>query len=354
MPNKLKIVHLPVYYDNAYQKLLMDELRKLGHEVIDGGGGGNFLRTCLFKWKPDIFHLHWTHPYMIKYNLVGTIFRACRFILELKIIKITGTKLVWTVHNLTSHDSKYPKLEIFFLKILSLIVDKTIVHGKAAKQIVIKKLEIKHPEKISVIPHGNYIGYYPDNVSNEQSRIELRIKQDSFVLLFFGQIHPYKGVSELISTFKKLNNQNLILIIAGVIPSQRLHEEVNNMISGDTRIFVYPGYIEDNKFQYFLHAADLVVLPYRDILSSGSLILAMGFGCCCLVPDLDVLVEMIGIDSGYIYRKNDQENLQATLNKILNNTSEIHDKGTIARKKVEYWSFKTVAKKTESIYFSIF
>jgi len=328
----------------------MGELRKLGHEVIDGGGGGNFLRTCLFKWKPDILHLHWPHPYMIKSSLIGSWLRSCRLIMELKIIQMTGTKLVWTVHNLVSHDSRYPHTEKYFLRKLSNLVDRIIIHEKSAIQVVSEHLTIRNPEIISVIPHGNYIGYYPDNVTREQARSELNLKPGALVLLFIGQIRPYKGVSELISAFKRLNSDNLELIIAGAVTSQNLLEELNNMISGDSRIRFYPGYIEDNKLQYYFRVADLVVLPYKNVLTSSSLVLAMGFDCCCLVPDLGILAETVGHDAGFVYDPKTHGSFQNELENIFKNTWSFHEKGVIARKRVEMWSFNDAANITDKIY----
>ena len=350
MPDQLKIVHLPVYHDNAYQKLLMDEQRKLGHEVIDGGGGGNFLRTCLFKWKPDILHLHWPHPYMIKSSLIGSWLRSSRLIMELKIIQMAGIKLVWTIHNLVSHDSKNPHLELYFLKIIANTVNAIIVHGKAAKNIVIKQLQINNPDKIIIIPHGNYIGYYPDNATREQARGVLGIQPESFVLLFIGQIHPYKGVQDLISAFKRLKSHRLVLVIAGTIPSLNYHEVLKTMIADDPRINFYPGYIDDNKLQYYFHASDLVVFPFRDIFTSGSLILAMGFGGCCLVPDFDVVTETIDPETGIVFNSKNTSSLQTKMENIIKNPADIYEKGIKARRRVENWTFAEMAYNTIQVY----
>src|SRR5690348_5469587 len=100
----MRVVHLPVYDDNAYQKLLMDAQRQLGIEAIDGGGGGNFFRTALTKWHADILHFHWLHPYLIRPGALATLLRSIRLILELIILKLVGQRIVWTVHNLKNHD----------------------------------------------------------------------------------------------------------------------------------------------------------------------------------------------------------------------------------------------------------
>ena len=45
----MKVVHLPIYCTDAYQPLLMKSLASHGVIAINGGGGGNFFRTGLFR-----------------------------------------------------------------------------------------------------------------------------------------------------------------------------------------------------------------------------------------------------------------------------------------------------------------
>ena len=45
-------------------------------------------------------------------------------------------------------------------------------------------------------------------------------------------------------------------------------------------------YIPDAELQVWLRAADVVVLPFRDILTSGSAILALSFGRAVVAPAL--------------------------------------------------------------------
>jgi hypothetical protein len=83
----------------------------------------------------------------------------------------------------------------------------------------------------------------------------------------------------------------LRLVIAGkAVGSQR--ETLHAAVESDRRIQVFPEFIDDSKVQYYLGAADLVVLPFADILNSGSALLALSFDRPILVPHLGALPEL--------------------------------------------------------------
>jgi beta-1,4-mannosyltransferase len=50
--------------------------------------------------------------------------------------------------------------------------------------------------------------------------------------------------------------------------------------------------IPEDEMQLFLNAADLVVLPYRDVLNSGAALLALSFNTPVLTPDAGALPEL--------------------------------------------------------------
>ena len=130
----MTIVHLPVYQDNPYQRLLIGAQRKLGLEVIDGGGGGNFFRTALVRWKADILHFHWLHPYMIRPSTAGTVLRSLRLLVELSLLTIAGQRIVWTVHNLKNHDNRHVRLERWFTRCFARLASAIIAHSQTARR----------------------------------------------------------------------------------------------------------------------------------------------------------------------------------------------------------------------------
>lgn len=75
--------------------------------------------------------------------------------------------------------------------------------------------------------------------------------------------------------------------------------------------------------QYVLRAADYVVLPYRRILTSGALALALGFERPVIVPDLAPLLEVVRADrEALVFRAGDQVDLARTMLKACTQSKE--------------------------------
>jgi beta-1,4-mannosyltransferase len=56
--------------------------------------------------------------------------------------------------------------------------------------------------------------------------------------------------------------------------------------------------VDRDRVQYFLRAADLVVLPYTEILNSGSALLALSFDRPILVPAIGAIPELYELAGG--------------------------------------------------------
>ena len=212
----LKAIFLPVFNQiNPYQQQLINNLVDLGMQ-IEGGNVSNYLiPTFMKQGKPDILHLHWLHPLFIRNNLAKSLFRLTVLIVELNILKIIGIKIVWTAHNIKNHDSLYLQLDQICTKFIARISHRIIAHSQTAKEEITKQLNIKNPQKIFVVPHGNYTGYYDNHISRTDARNKLNIPNEKTVMLLLGSIRENKGVLKLIDNFKQINREEVELIVAG-------------------------------------------------------------------------------------------------------------------------------------------
>ena len=95
------------------------------------------------------------------------------------------------------------------------------------------------------------------------------LEENASIVLFFGQIRPYKNIPELIRVFSRLQRTDARLLIVGGVSNDRLEREVREAAS-DERVLLRLGPIPDDQLHRYLAAATLVVLPYREILNSGS------------------------------------------------------------------------------------
>jgi glycosyltransferase involved in cell wall biosynthesis len=58
-----------------------------------------------------------------------------------------------------------------------------------------------------------------------------------------------------------------------------------------------------------MNAADVVVLPYRDIFTSGAALLAMSFGKAIVAPRIGCMAELLRSEGAYLYDKDDPRGL---------------------------------------------
>jgi glycosyltransferase involved in cell wall biosynthesis len=144
----------------------------------------------------------------------------------------------------------------------------------------------------AVIPHGDYRGTYPATVTKSDARKQLGLSDFEKVVLFFGGISPYKNVPHLIETFHIANVPNATLIVAGR-PATAIDEQ-NVLVSAQqgSRVQLHLKRVPVEDVQIFFAAADLVALPFQEIMNSGSAILALAFDRPVLVPDRGSLPEL--------------------------------------------------------------
>lgn len=346
----LRVVHLPVYRDNAYQPLLIAALMGHGIEVIDGGGGGTFLSTAIMKWKPDVIHFHWLHPYMIRATTLGTLARGLRLLIEVLILRMFGVRIVWTLHNLQNHDRKHVRLERWLTRVFVQLADVVIAHCPTAARLGRAAFADHRRGRWVVLPHGSYVGCYRDDVNRKEARERLGLAADELVFLFFGRIQPYKGVLELIAAFRAVEMLKTRLLIAGQPADADADQLVAKAVAGCATITYRPGFVPDDDIQVLMHAADVVVLPFRDILTSSSVVLAMSFGRAVIAPAIGCIPETIASGHELLYLLNDPNGLKTALGTAVKCKAELATIGEANFQRVTTASWDAIAEKTAREY----
>jgi len=316
----MKILFIPdERKSNPYQKALADSLSREGIHISFGTVFYLFsvLRLVKNYWKPDIIHLHWLDSFLLAGSTVKTILKSVSFIIELLILKLCGIRIVWTVHNIVNHEARFVCLELFFNKLIAQLSDKITVHSQSAKYKVMKAYRITKSSRIVVIPHGNYINSYENIVSKSETRNQLEIDIKDLVYLYFGRIKPYKGVPELINAFKELSISQVKLLIVGKPCGGEIVEKILSECSMDGNIKTVFECIPDNEIQIYMNAADVVVLPYRDILTSGAILLAMSFGKSIIAPAIGCIPDVLDRRGSFLYNPLEEDGLLKAMKQAL-------------------------------------
>ncbi|WP_363465074.1 glycosyltransferase family 4 protein [Halogeometricum borinquense] len=345
----LDVLILPYEENNPYQDNFSKYLSEIDVNTHSTGPHPKqIIRELLRNRDIEIIHIHWTYPFFVSDSVAKSILRSSVSLIFFTILKIIGYDFIWTAHNLTEHEKRHPDLEVFAKSIFcTIICDYIIVHNEFARESIKETLFLfGRATPIAVIPHGNFIENYENEVTKEEARKELGYENE-LVYLFIGQIRAYKQVPYLIESFKQLPEDRIQLLIAGNPKTQELKREIYNESNTDSRISCRLEFIPSNELQTYLNAADVVVLPYSDIFTSGSAMLALSFGKPLIVPDIPPLRETLD-ENGAIFYDPTMDTLQDAL--LRARERNLEDMGKHNYRKANSLSWAEIAGKTKKVY----
>lgn len=276
-------------------------------------------RQVLRKSEIDVIHIDWTYSFWLAHDktfssVLDRIITAGRllfFCIDIILIRLIGPSLLWTVHNKFHHEKYYHRFEVLLNILLANVVDVVAVKCEAARAEIADSYRIQNESKMVVIPDGNYLNVYKNDIGRESAREKLDVG-DEFVFLFFGLIRPYKGVRHLIEQFESLDDEDLQLMIVGNPRVTALGEEIRAKAEVNDRISTRLEYIPDREVQLYMNAADVLVLPYQRILNSGSVYLGLSFGKPIIAPEMGCIPEVMP-DDELLYDPAEQDGLKERL-----------------------------------------
>lgn len=344
----MKVLFFPYLPRNPYQPNLAKALGGKGVSVT--GVKDISLRSLLASTRgQEILHLHWTHPYLMAVEIAPAVLKSACFFLILVSQKAFGKKLIWTVHNLGEHEKRHPAFELFCHRLLARLADGIIVHSRHARKKVMDFYRLGgKTDKIRVVPHGHYIDNYPNHITRKEARAKLGIGADRKVFLFLGAIRKYKGLPELISSFSEIATGKELLYLAGFPSGKEVETEISRLAEKREDIIFSPEFVPDEEIQVYMNAADVVVFPFQEILTSGSVFLAMSFAKAVIIPDLEVLEDLRGKEGIITYDPDDENGLKRALASTI--TMDTDDLGRRNIKEARRHSWQEIAQDTLKLY----
>lgn len=300
--------------DNPYQDLL--------YGAIDGpfqfryagvGAALAHLRNVGFG-RSALFHLHWEDSVYRAETSERQARAACRAFLEdLAAFRDEGGRVIWTVHNEASHEIQRHALHVEFTAEIARLVDRVHFHSarSAAKFVADRGVD---PATVLIAAHGNYAGRYaPYPLDQATARAELNLP-DGFIVLLFGRLSAYKGAVRLFDAMGRLDDASISAVVAGrqIDPLDKALSRLSPAVRA--RIHVMNEFVSPAETPRLFAAADVVAMPYRRSMTSGTMMLALTLGRPVIAPNddhpLDVLQD--GVE-GFIYRRDDPQGLESAI-----------------------------------------
>jgi D-inositol-3-phosphate glycosyltransferase len=266
------------------------------------------------RTNPKIFHILWNN----ELELVDRTLLMIYF-------KLRGKKVALTAHNVNraKRDSKDSWLNHFTLSTQYRLCDHVFVHTEKMKDELREEFAV-NGSAVTVIPYPINNAVPSTELTPAEAKRRLGLEDGERAVLFFGKLRPYKGVEYLLDAFRLLvqdKSVNYRLIIAGQ-PKKGSEEYLQNILQFVAENFrseqVIPRFefVADEEMEVYFKAADVLVLPYKEIFQSGILFVAYRFGLPVVATDVGSFREdIVEGKTGFVCKAGHPEDLAKAVEK---------------------------------------
>jgi len=301
--------------------------------------------------EPRILHILWN-------NRFEYFDRTCLMLYY----RLLGKKIALTAHNVNRarRDANDSLLNRLTLRIQYRLVDHIFVHTQKMKNELLRSFGVRE-RAVTVIRHPINNAFPDTSLTPVQAKRRLGLQENERAVLFLGRIRPYKGLEYLLSAFKLLlaNRTDYRLIVAGEPKkgSEEYLDQIRQTISRDflpQEVILNIEFIPDGQMELYLKAADVTVLPYKDIFQSGVLFLCYSFGLPVIASDVGSFrEEIIEGRTGFLCKPGDPVDLARAVETYF--TSDLYKNLKVRRRELKDYananhSWHIVAELTHSAY----
>jgi glycosyltransferase involved in cell wall biosynthesis len=237
-----------------------------------------------------------------------------------------GLKRIWTVHNIEPHDGA-DWLDRLGYRIAARNTDLLVCYSQAAAAQVRDRYQPRG--EVIGIAHGNYAGIYPAPRDRETVLREFGLDPRLPVVSCVGLIRRYKGLDVACDAVRSLGGA-VQLAICGGPHSPADAEFVAHEMRGLPGVLVARS-LSDQEFADIISASEAVLLPYRKITGSGSLLAAWTLGRGVIASDLPLFREMLADepDAGELFPEGDSAGLAQTIMHYLSKPADERAKAAL-------------------------
>jgi glycosyltransferase involved in cell wall biosynthesis len=301
--------------------------------------------------RPRVFHVLWNNKFQhFDRTLLMLWYRAW------------GRRVVLTAHNVNAarRDGRDSAWNRATLRIQYRLAEHVFVHTARMQSELCSEFGIDSA-RVTVIRFGLNETNPITDMSAADARARLGLESGHRVVLFFGQIAPYKGLEYLIAALPELKRSDpgIRVLVAGKVKSG--HEEYWNAIAreiahggaGDL-LMLRREFVPPEEIEVYFKAADLLVLPYVEIFQSGVPFLGYSFGVPVVATDVGSLREdVLEGETGFVCAPQDARALAAAVLRFFRGDLHARREATrehIKRVAADLYSWDRAAQSTCEVY----
>lgn len=187
-------------------------------------------------------------------------------------------------------------------------VDHVVVHSAHGRDRLIAEAGVE-PQRISVIAHGAFTA-----LAEIEPMLPPELERPAGpVAVLPGLLRSYKGVDLLLDAWRTFGDRPPGTL--WLVGSPRMELPATAELPPGVRLV--PRFVSEAELAGVLSAADLVVLPYREIDQSGILYAALGLGRPLLLSDAGGFPEVAATGAAELVATGDRDALAAALERLL-------------------------------------
>ena len=225
------------------------------------------MRRTLLRARPDVVHVQWTVLRPVERRFYGRLAAA-------------GIPVVFTAHDPLPNVGGRARRRSVAATARSFAC--VLCHSEWGRRALVERCGVD-PGRVHVVPHGAF-GYLHD-IPEAPPPVAVA---DPLVALP-GILRPYKGADVLVRAWPAVRElvPGATLVVAG-----RAMMDVADLGARGAGVEILDRFLSDAELAALLRRADLVVLPYRRIDSSGILFAALAFGRALVLSDVGSFREL--------------------------------------------------------------
>ena len=261
--------------------------------------------------KPKIFHILWNSKIQLFDRTLLMLY-----------YRVMGKKIALTAHNVNQarRDGNDSALNRLTLKLQYRLTDHIFVHTQKMKNELVEDFGVCD-RGVTVIRHPINDAFPNTDLTPAEAKRRLGLRSNEKAILCFGRIKPYKGIEYLLEAFRKLaeRDADYRLIIAGEVEKENegYLNRIKQMISSEIergQTILKAQFIPDEEMEHYLKAADVLVLPYKEIFQSGVLFLSYTFGLPVVATDVGSFrEEIVEGSTGFLCKPGDPEDMASAI-----------------------------------------
>ncbi len=230
------------------------------------------VKPVFFSWKGalfgdyDVFHVQWLELFASSRTGWRGLVKRVLLARLIQRLRRRHTPVLVTKHNERPHEGLPERDRRNYDALSSLVTNYITLNAHT---------ETPREKARHVIPHGHYQDWYSTAVVSEL---------DPPIVLFFGQIRPYKNIEDLIDAFSECSSSSVLRIMGEPI-NEAYAADLQLLVAGDPRIELKLGHLDDQLLADEIGRSALVALPYRTMHNSGAALLALSLSRPVLVTD---------------------------------------------------------------------